>query len=756
MKIVRHSDTSTDTDSIGSGRGLLLALFARLAMNGRFHAELATGKVFALGYRSSQIMAETNKQTAKGGSGAIDTLRNPEAELLVRGSDEDVVRFDPQRIIDALVREAGVQVEVAAKISLEIKQLIAQSGIRALSSSLIRELVNVKLIEYGLEGAHRAHARLGVPLYDAERIICQSAPEALMRGHGPEGTSLALAEAIKREYAILSVFSERVANAHLSGDIYIQNLGSIDRPYHLVSSIDYIKQHGIPLPHNFSSARPARHAEVLIAHLVKFTAALQGYLAGPIVWDSVNFALAPFLENASPQTIRQLAQSLVFDLSAPAIARGGQTVACNIHVDWDAPAYLVNQPAIGPGGNDTGKPYEAYTEVARQFAHELFSVYLAGDASGRPFTSPRPILHITDRFATSPGHKKFLELVSQAAVEKGGIRIAFDRDDTQSFFLRFGIPFGAGFSDVSSWQWRTASLQSVAINLPRIGYQSERQLVNVLENLSETLEVAAQAHLEKRVFLERLMAMGESGPLALLSVRRSDTNFLRLNWTTFMICPVGMDELVYHLSGQRLHEADASLDMALKIIAHMKRELERLNSKHKVRFILAESDDEATPHRLARHDLRSALSSLAAGYVSGDLRTGNVYYTDGLKVLPAARVSALERIRIEGLLHDNVIYNAVTPLWLSDGAQSYERLAVLVSRAFYQTHCASFLTAPEFTLCLTCGKPTRGLRDHCEHCQATRVDGLAISTHYFSPLSAWNRGLLAQLRDRYRLNEQLE
>jgi ribonucleoside-triphosphate reductase len=318
------------------------------------------------------------------------------------------------------------------------------------------------------------------------------------------------------------------------------------------------------------------------------------------------------------------------------------------------------------------------------------------------------------------------------------------------------VPLEAGYGEAPTWQWRSAALQAVAINLPRIGYRSDKQLVRVFEELSEMLEVAAQAHLEKRVFLERLMAMGEAGPLALLAMRRSDTNFLRLTWTNFLICPVGMDEMVFHLTGHHLHEADPAVETALKILVHMRRELERLSLKHKVRFILAESSDELTAHRLARHDLRSPFSALAADCVSGDPTSGDVYYSGGLKALPRARVSALERIRIEGLLHDHDIFNAATSIWLTDEAQAFERMAVFISRAFYQTHCASILVAPEFTLCLSCGQPTRGLQGTCAQCGSSRVDGLAISTDHFSLISGWNRGLLGQLRDRYRLNQTLE
>jgi len=223
-----------------------------------------------------------------------------------------------------------------------------------------------------------------------------------------------------------------------------------------------------------------------------------------------------------------------------------------------------------------------------------------------------------------------------------------------------------------------------------------------------------------------------------------------------LICPVGIDELVFHLTGYHLHESDQAVETALKILAHLRRELERLSSKHKVRFILAESNDEVTLHRLARQDMRSSFSAMAAECSSGDPSIGDVYYSNALKVLPRARVNAFERIRIEGLLHDHDTFDAVTPIWLAEDSQAYARMAVFISRAFYQTHCASILPAPEFTVCLTCGRSARGLHGTCAHCGSSRVDGLVISTDHYSQLSAWNRGLLAQLRDRYRLNQDLE
>jgi ribonucleoside-triphosphate reductase len=191
-------------------------------------------------------------------------------------------------------------------------------------------------------------------------------------------------------------------------------------------------------------------------------------------------------------------------------------------------------------------------------------------------------------------------------------------------------------------------------------------------------------------------------------------------------------------------------------MGHIKREAERLSAKHKVRFVLADSADEMTAHRLARQDLRSPYEDQARHIVSGDAAGGDVYYTGPCKALPRARINALERVRIEGLLQELGVFGVTTPIWLGEHSTAFEPLAALISRAFYQTHAASILPAPEFTICLSCGQSSRGLHSICVHCQSQRVDGLAVSTHHFSRISTWNRGLLVQLRDRYRVDENLE
>ena len=94
---------------------------------------------------------------------------------------------------------------------------------------VIRELVDAKLIERGLEQARKMHTRLGVPLYDVEQMIMHPNKENANVPHGPEATNLTLAESIKKEYGLLNVFSPEVGDAHMRGAIHLHDLGFIDR-----------------------------------------------------------------------------------------------------------------------------------------------------------------------------------------------------------------------------------------------------------------------------------------------------------------------------------------------------------------------------------------------------------------------------------------------------------------------------------------------------------------------------------------------
>jgi len=92
-----------------------------------------------------------------------DEAETTDMALFVRASDETLNGWNRQRIVDALLRETDIDLDTAKEIAREVEDLIAASRIKMITAPLIRELVDAKLIERGLEQTRKMHTRLGMP-----------------------------------------------------------------------------------------------------------------------------------------------------------------------------------------------------------------------------------------------------------------------------------------------------------------------------------------------------------------------------------------------------------------------------------------------------------------------------------------------------------------------------------------------------------------------------------------------------------------
>jgi anaerobic ribonucleoside-triphosphate reductase len=685
--------------------------------------------------------------------GFLNDSETTDMALFVRTSDESLQGWDRRRIVDALVRETYVDLETAGEIAREVEETIASSKIRMITAPLIRELVDAKLIEKGLEQARRMHTRLGMPLYDVDQLILHPNKENANVPHGPEATNLTLAERIKKEYALLSVFSQEVADAHIRGDLHLHDLGFVDRPYCSGQSLEYIKRFGLSLPNSIAMAKPAKHPEVLLAHMVKFAAALQSNFAGAIGWDSVNLFFAPYCVGMSDRDLEQLAQMMIFEFSQQAVARGGQAIFTDLNLYWEVPKHFDQVPAIGPGGTFTGRTYSEYLPEAQRFATALFDVFTDGDGSGRPFFFPKPMVHITEKFFRTEGHMEFLHHICEVAAEKGNTYFVFDRGETAKISECCRLSFKLDQTDLEDarepWRMRYCALQNVTLNLPRIGYLSKGDDALLFSKISEFMEMAVKAHLEKKLFLEKLLSLGEKGPLALLAMDRDGAPYLRMRRASFLIGMVGLNELVQIHTGQEMHQSKEAFKFGLRVIAHMRLLTERLSERHGMHFVLEQTPAESTSYRFAKLDLRYH-SPRSGHIVKGDLSKGEVYYTNSTHLNNSAVLNPIERVRQEGLFHPLIEAGALTHIWLGEARPSKFSLANFVMKTFHQTQNDQIAFSPEFTTCNSCHRTQRGLRPSCGYCGSEDVDGITRITGYFTKLSSWNKGKRGELRNRYR------
>lgn len=166
------------------------------------------------GYRPEDL-SEREQERMKSGR---------EINLPVRRSDDNVSLWDKNKIVSALVRETSIPENIAELIVLEIEEEIIGSKASRLSSSLIRELVNAKLVQYGFEEERRRHARLGLPFYDIKTLF------EGFKGL-PDELSMQFGRAVKREFAMNSVLPDGIVEKYLRGEITLCNIEGVDRCY---------------------------------------------------------------------------------------------------------------------------------------------------------------------------------------------------------------------------------------------------------------------------------------------------------------------------------------------------------------------------------------------------------------------------------------------------------------------------------------------------------------------------------------------
>ena len=87
--------------------------------------------------------------------------------------------------------------------------------------------------------------------------------------------------------------------------------------------------------------------------------------------------------------IKQTARKLIYEFATIAVSRGGQGLFSDLNIYWEMPKHFEAVPAMGPGGQYTGKTYADYLPQSQAFARAMFEVYLEGDGAGRPFFFPQ-------------------------------------------------------------------------------------------------------------------------------------------------------------------------------------------------------------------------------------------------------------------------------------------------------------------------------------------------------------------------------
>ncbi len=404
--------------------------------------------------------------------------------------------------------------------------------------------------------------------------------------------------------------------------------------------------------------------------------------------------------------------------------------------------------------------YGDYLSETRMFCKALLEVWGEGDRNGRIFEFPKCDFHVSEETFEDPDQYEIFMDACRLASKNGSTYFIFDRDEvTLSACCRLRTTIDDNRMLRHPESMRFCGFQNVTINIPQAAYRASRlQSGNLLENfyseLDRTMEIAVNAHLQKKAKTAEMIS-GPGHPLWQIGKESCDGKpYVDLETCTYILGLIGVNDAVNFLIGHELHESKEAMKLGLKIVAHMYTKTKKLARKHNLKFTLEESPAESAARRLAKTDL-VYFNREAEDVVKGD-DPDTIYYTNSIHLSADAPVSLVERIREQSKYHSMIESGAITHAFVGEEQPSAASIATLMKSVFFRTQSAQVCISPEFTYCDSCNHSMRGLIENCTRCGSDNVWGETRVVGYFSKIQNWNKSkrygeLVARQRGRYRV-----
>jgi anaerobic ribonucleoside-triphosphate reductase len=442
-------------------------------------------------------------------------------KLYVRTTRQAMEEFNADKILQSLVKEAGMPVELAQKITSETESRLYKFQTQYLTAPLIREMVNSLLVEQNLEEYRHKLTRLGLPVFDVTQLLTKAGgdeedAESLLHQTG---------KSVFSEYLLLEQLPRDVSDAHLNGDIHISEAGTwallpdtvfLDLLSFRASGFNPKgRLPGVPM------LRSPQNMEEAVNLIANITPLIRKEANQEIVYRNFLQYLAQFARSRAKREVVDALMKLFDQVSSvlQPMRRPSVTLQLDLYAKDDAGRELM------------AKTLDATLDAYKNYLEEV----------------PRPEIRIL--LATPHKSEDTSYLKSAAALIFHGGRVGFFPSGQKRSFR--GINLDVLPQDVQSDN--VSVLHNLSINLPRLSYESNQDETYFRAKLAMLMGVASDALITRRRLLERVVKKGMLPALTFGSdAVGSDAMPLIMNL-------VGLDETLYGLNKEAAPGARAEL-----------------------------------------------------------------------------------------------------------------------------------------------------------------------------------------------------
>jgi len=577
---------------------------------------------------------------------------------------------------------------------------------------------------------------------------------------------------LKDPEILSSYLPSSAVKAHIEGDIHIHKLPhSLFIPYCIGWSFGSILRKGLVTPSIV--ARPAKHLETAISHLVSFFFLASQEWTGAQAISALDLYLSPFVrtDNLDNKSVKQALQRLVYELNYPS-RLGYQSPFTNITILLDTIPEFLRETAI-VGGKKVGI-LEDFLEEAQTITKNILTHYLEGDSKGKPFTFPIVTMMITKKFDWNGSRWDGLtDEIFNLIAKRGTIyllngyatnidalyamccRLTIDVDKVLSLSKMISIR-----SDLEELTeelrkhkqaygvWAlpdaTGSIGVVTINLPRIAISSFGDESEFFDELQEKIHLAKEVLLVWRERYNKLLERGfmpltriylgtfvnHFNTIGLVGLPEAAANFLQNK------------ELWFDSSFKERKEAMFFMKKVVKCVRDLTEEFEE-ESGHP--WNVEEVPAESTAYRLASLDYKLFKEKLKNEFFIPNLH-GVSFYSNSITPY-YANLSLAERLKIEGEVQREFTGGVMLHIFLYE-SPDVKSLKKFVYNIVKNTKLVYFSITPSISVCLKCGWWGVGIYTTCMKCQSKNIEIWSRIVGYYRPLHRWNKGRRAEFLSR--------
>jgi len=580
-------------------------------------------------------------------------------KMYVRTSHEAIEEFNSQKIIQSLVREGGLPLELAQKITEEVENRIYKYQTTYLTGALIREMVNSVLLEHGHEEYRNKLARLGLPVYDVQDMLSK----VDIIDNGTPGLLSTTGQKVFAEHLLTNTLPKDIADSHLSGDLHITSPGTWSLvPDTIFVNVKELIDDGIDLGGKYlavSRIASIKDLDDLVSSLSTIILLISREASQEIVMDGLVQLLTKHTKNIS-----ELEHKLTNAFANVSIAS-----------KYNTTTQLSFRLQLGPDVKVVKIILAAYKNYATITPIPRIGLIIDHE-KGKLSDVSKTLAEII-----TLGGKV---IVSKGSVSSGGISNE-TTTNTGSFAIK---------------------LQSISINLPRLAFESNKDETYFRARMALLMKPALSSMALRKKDISDLTRRGLNPVLAKI------TQYMQRNSISLVLNLVGLREAIFNILGYKdnkegRHILHKVIETAIDIAAKKGKEL-----GEDVRICMTESDGSSRFASLdgEKYGKNSLLNTIESdSYSEGvdlkgseisELTTKNEKITECNKIAKMLNGGLLVQLQLGDDSKVDDIKNTI------------EQTAQLIP---------TFKPVKQVCICVECGHKDEKLTNKCSKCKSPNI-----------------------------------